>query len=68
MLFLPTNSQIPLCHTANDKVGDPRHEDVLPGVPEVGEDVHIERGMQAKHLDEGVVHCTYDNKQIVQKS
>ena len=60
--LLPTNGQIPLHDTAHNTVGDPGHEDILCGVPEVGEDVNIEVEVHTPHLIERVVKDASDHK------
>ena len=60
--FLPTNGEIPLCDTAHNKVGDPGHQDILSGVPDIGEDVNIEVEVHPPHLIERVVKDASDHE------
>ena len=55
LVDLPAHGQVPLCSDGGHQKGDPRHGDVLHGVPEVREDVDVDCEVDAPHLYHGVL-------------
>ena len=47
---IPTDGQVSLCGQGHGQVGVGGHQDVLHGVPEVGEHVGVEVGVELEHL------------------
>ena len=47
---VPADGQIPLSGNAHDKKGGPGHQDVLQGIPEVREHVHVRLNKQTKKV------------------
>jgi hypothetical protein len=46
---IPTDGEEALCGDAHDEEGGPRHHDVLQGIPEVREHVHVGLNKRKKY-------------------